>query len=1173
MYISELELHGFKSFAHKTHVKFDDGITAIVGPNGCGKSNIVDALRWVLGEQRPTLLRSSSMSNVIFNGTAKKKALGMANVSLTFVNDKGILPVEYSELTITRRLYRSGDSEYLINNTPCRLKDIMEMFMDTGMSSDAYSVIELKMVEEILNDRNNDRRRLFEEAAGVTRYKEKRRQTLRKLDETLKDLQRLEDILVEIRKKARSLEIQADKAAKAKTFKAELERFDKAYTLHEFNSIKEELDPLEERIKNAEKEKKEVNDRVSRLEEAEEKSRTILLEKERNEAEANRRVSQLHSAIREMETSLKITGEKIVNEESVIRQHLSDIEQSNIDLGELEELKAASIKKLEGFSDEMEKSENALNHSKNTFSEVQQKYTKVRHELYELEISISDTNQKLTALQTSRIKLESKLENSEDDELRIVRDIENFEDEILNAQGELKLAGEKAEKIYTEIEGREKQLQEASEKRSELGEKQESLRDAIRNLKSKRDAVDSEITLLNSIAESNEAMPSSVAYLIENHSEEFELLKPVGEILQTSEEYTAALEAALGDAVNYIITGTMDDAKRASAILREEKKGRATFVPLHALKESYPVEANSILKHVWCEEPFKKAAQLLLGTVLLASDLDDGSAHLQNAGTAAVTPDGDLITSEKILKSGSRNKQAGIRLGLKDKLEKLADKQSEMEEALRVKENELAETAEKLKTIDPESIRKDIRDLQKSAREHEQKISRYQSSVQVYQKNITELNTRKESLAGNRDLAEEELENLQPRQKELQQKISELGKQQQEKKKHLQKLEEERAIAQNRYNDAQLKHQDLKNKTDNLSRDIERAESGINNIQQRLETRSELLEKSRKKINGFNESIEQTSKGLEKTRIEKAAADSKLEKAQAASSEQRGHINEIEKELKELRRRKEVNLELVHHLTMAKEKFEMQSQALSDHIWETYGVLMDQVNETLPEGVEPEEAKAKIGKLRQKLNRIGDVNPLAIDEFREEKERLEFYENQIEDLHQAEKEMRETIREINQTATERFNNTFESIRQNFQNVFHTLFHEDDYCDLLIEQDAEDPLEAKIEIRANPKGKRPSSINQLSGGEKTLTAIALLFAIYLVKPSPFCVLDEVDAPLDDANIERFSQMLKKFSSDTQFIIITHNKKTMSKAEMMYGVTMPETGVSRLVGVKLDEVATV
>jgi chromosome segregation protein len=249
----------------------------------------------------------------------------------------------------------------------------------------------------------------------------------------------------------------------------------------------------------------------------------------------------------------------------------------------------------------------------------------------------------------------------------------------------------------------------------------------------------------------------------------------------------------------------------------------------------------------------------------------------------------------------------------------------------------------------------------------------------------------------------------------------------------------------------------------------------------------------------------------------------------------------------------------------------MKAQALSDHVWETYGILMKQIESELPEGTESEGARKRIGILRQKLNQIGDVNPLAIEEFEEEKERLAFLEEQVQDLLDAEKQLRETIAEINETATRRFNDTFEKIRVNFQSVFNTLFQEDDYCDLLIEQDVDDPLEAKIEIRANPRGKRPSSINQLSGGEKTLTAIALLFAIYLVKPSPFCVLDEVDAPLDDANIERFSRMIRNFSDETQFIIITHNKKTMSKAEMMYGVTMPETGVSRLVGVKLDEVA--
>ena len=1172
MYISDLQLHGFKSFANKTHVKFDSGITAIVGPNGCGKSNIVDALRWVLGEQRPSLLRSSAMSNVIFNGTAKKKALGMADVSLTFVNDKGILPIEYSELTITRRLYRSGDSEYLINSTPCRLKDIMELFMDTGMSSDAYSVIELKMVEEILNDRNNDRRRLFEEAAGVTRYKDKRKQTLRKLDETLKDLQRLEDILVEVRKKTRSLEIQAEKATRAKSFREELQQLDKAYTLSEYKGIKDELDPLQTRISNADKEKNEIGKRIEELETQEEKARTLLIEKERNQSEAQRRVSQLHASIREMETNLRITREKITNEEGIIKQHHKDIDQSIKDLSELEELRKDSIIKLENFSDEQDKSEQSLKESKDRFSEIQQQYTKIRNELYEIEISVGDANKKLSELQSGRIKLESKLENSEDDQLRINRDIEDLEDEILNAKGELNIANDALQKVNNELQTKEQLLTNTANRKTSLEEKRETLREDIRTLKSRQDAVSSEIALMESIAESNDAVPGSVAYLMENHKNDFSILKSVGDVLHTSEKNAPALEAALGEAINFVIVETMAEAIQAARILKEQKKGRATFIPLRELQEAYPSEKGSILHNVNSDDGCRAVAELLLGSVLIAGDVDEASSLLKHSGSAAVTPDGDLITANRFLKSGSKNKQAGVRLGLKDKLEKLLKQRSEIEATLLEETSGLEQLNEELNSLQIDQIRQEIRELQKASRSAEQKMSRYQSSIQVYEKNIGDLNNRKETLVQNVGTAREELDMLHPKQKEYQQLISTLSSQQNEKKETLQKLEEERAIAQNRYNDSQLKHQDIKNKAENLEREVERAENGIKNIKARLSSRKNLLEESTKKIESFTYGIEQTDQKLEATRELKAGADEKLYETEQASAKQRGTINEIETELKELRRRKEVNLELVHHLSMAREKFDMQAQALADHIWETYGILMDQLEETLPEEITADEAKQRIAQLRQKLNKIGDVNPLAIEEFKEEKERLEFYEEQIEDLQNAEKEMRQTIAEINETATERFNTTFQEIRTNFKTVFNTLFHEDDYCDLLIEEDVEDPLNAKIEIRANPKGKRPSSINQLSGGEKTLTAIALLFAIYLVKPSPFCVLDEVDAPLDDANIERFSNMIKKFSKETQFIIITHNKKTMSKAEMMYGVTMPVTGMSQLVGVKLDEVAT-
>ncbi|MDZ7658893.1 chromosome segregation protein SMC [Fodinibius sp.] len=1173
MYISELELQGFKSFAYKTNVTFDKGITAIVGPNGCGKSNIVDAMRWVLGEQRPTLLRSSSMSNVIFNGTAKKNALGMAEVYLTFINNKGLLPTEYNEVTIGRRLYRSGESEYLINGTTCRLKDITDLFMDTGMSSDAYSVIELKMVEEILNDNNNDRRRLFEEAAGVTRYKEKRKKTFRKLDETQADLQRVEDILVEVRKKTNSLEKQAEKAQKAKKYKKELEHLDKALNKHEYLKIKEELEPLEERIENADKEKKEIVAKAEKLEEEAEEARKALNEKERQQSEAQRRVSQLNSKIRDTETSLEITQEKISNEENVIEQYTNDIEQSEKDLEDLREAFKSSKKKLATFDDDLEKAEKNLAESKERYSEIQQQYNKEQEELNQLEQDFSQANQDLNDLQTKRIKIESRLENTEGDLVRIREEIEDLEDEIMNFRGEKKLAQEKLKKAKSKRDEQQEKLQSAREQREELSTKQNTLKDQIRSHQSKLDSVQSEIELLQDIANSNEAFPSSVQFLLENHAEQFNQLDVVSNLLSTDEKHAVALEAVLADALNYVVVDTLDDARKAATLLKENNKGRATFIPLNQLSDSYQTVSGSLAKQVETKSKFSALKELLLGNVRIFDSVDEAYSSLENDGQTGVTYDGEVITNTQFLKSGSKSKNAGIRVGLKDKISKLEDKAGSISSEIQSSEEQLEEVQQQYEAIDLNELEQELKEKEQQVRKIENNINSFEHKIEIYQKNIGELENRRESLIDNEDSSKQELDELQPKQKELQQKLKDLHEQQEEKKEALQELDEERSIAQSRYNDAQLKHQDLKNKVENHERDIKRAQEGIKNLKKRLKIRSEKTEEAKERITKYRSTIEQLEDELSTLKEKKQEADKQLEQAEEASGKQRGRINEIEKDLKEVRRRKEVNMELVHHLAMSKEKYEMQIENLSDHIWETYDVLMDQIDKELPDDTEPDEAKERISWLRQKLNKIGEVNPLAIEEYEEEKERLDFYEEQVGDLHQAAKELQETIDEINKTAVERFNKTFEKIRVNFQKVFHTLFNEDDYCDLIIDEEAEDPLDATIEIKANPKGKRPSTINQLSGGEKTLTAIALLFAIYLVKPSPFCVLDEVDAPLDDANIERFADMVRNFSEETQFIIITHNKKTMSKAEMMYGVTMPETGISRLVGVKLDEVAEV
>ncbi len=1168
MYISDLELHGFKSFADKTDVHFDSGITAIVGPNGCGKSNIVDALRWVLGEQRPTLLRSSNMTNVIFNGTNERNQLGMAEVSLTLVNNRGVLPTEYNEVTITRRLYRSGDSEYLINNTVCRLKDIMELFMDTGMGSDAYSVIELSMVDEILNDKN-DRRRLFEEAAGITKYKDKRKRTYRKLEETKEDLQRVDDILVEVRNKVTSLKSQATKAKKARKYRSELEVLDKAINYHEYQNVKEELEPLDERINNAEKEKKQITNKLEELESAAKKARSDLNKKEKHQSEAERRVNQLENQIRDHETELKIKREKIENEKSVIEQHEQDIEQTQSDLKELRELHQSSSQKLEQFEKDLQKAEQELENSEQRYNEVQQQYREHKEELDQVNDQFATANNELNELQTRRIKLESRIDNNEEEQVRLKEEIGDHEDEIGHFQGEVERVKKELQKAEQSYETLENKLANARQQRDKLNEQQNELKDKLRELNSQRDAVQSEMKLLEDIANSNEVYPSSVRYLLEEHQEAFEWLQPVSDLLSTDEKHAVALESVLDRAAYFLVVEDFEAARKASRILEENDKGQATFIPLDHLNGSYSVDPESLYYQVDTAKELEPLKKLFLGHVFVFDKIDDSNGSLKEH-QAGVTYDGEVLTRDQFFRSGSLGDNVGLRVGFDDKIEKLQNQIETYDQKIEETRQELNETRQSYESLNINDLSEQLKTQDQKVQQLRQEKNNYQTQIEMHGSSVEELKQRQTQADEQKEQADEALDALYPEQKELQSRIRELSDQKDQINKQLEELEEERSIAQSRYNDAKLSHQDLKNKVENFEKDVRRAENGIQNMKERLEKRSEQSESAEQRITSYQDRIKVLKKELADFKEDKKEADQELKQVEEACSKQRGKIKRIEDEKEEVQNQKEVNTELIHHLNMAKNKFEMQAENITEYLWEEYEMMVDQIDERLPEDTELDEAKEEYDDLKQKLKRLGEVNPLAIEEYEEEKERLDFYEQQIEDLTDAEEQLKETIREINEKATEQFNTTFERIRDNFKKVFHTLFEDTDQCDLRLVEDEEDPLNSKIKIIANPRGKRPTNINQLSGGEKTLTAIALLFAIYLVKPSPFCVLDEVDAPLDDANIERFVNMLKQFRDDTQFIIITHNKKTMSNAERMYGVTMPDTGVSRLVSVQLEDV---
>lgn len=1170
MYLAELDLHGFKSFAHKTKVKFDSGITAIVGPNGCGKSNIVDALRWVLGEQRPSLLRSAAMSNVIFNGTVNKKALGMAEVSVTIINNRGVLPTEFSDITMTRRLYRSGESEYLLNNKPCRLRDITELFMDTGMGANAYSVIELNMVEDILNDKNNDRRKLFEEAAGITKFKERKRQTLKKLSDTRADLQRMEDILVEVRKKARSLQTQASRAERAQKYREELDFLDKAVSRQEYQNVRDELNPLLERIASASSTREELDRRLKQLEQNETGAHEELTTKEQKQNEVRKKVEQVTSSVQEARTNIRITSEKITNEESTIHRYEQDIYQAENDIKDLrsnlksnqEELKIAEAKR-DSLKQKREDAGQSLEESKEHVSSVRKKLEEVngRH---------SEITNRMNELQNLQIRLESRLENSGEQEKQLKKEIRESRENIESIGGERdKLEGQH-HVLVSEYEEAEQELENVRAEHEQLLNSINQQKDEIRSLQSKEDALRSEYQLLKNLAESSDAHPAGVQYLRE-HRDDFSTLEIVSDIFSSNEDHAVAVEAVLGEATNYVITADDDEAVRAFGLLKKKDKGRATIIPLNRLSNDHPVVDGALYHQITCDPAYNSLKQLFFGNVVMADTLEYAAEIAGNQKVSAVTPAGDVVTAGGFMYSGSSNKNAGVRIGLREKVDKRLQQADEVAGHVEKAEVHLEELTEQYRKFDLQHYQQKVKEASERLQKLEARAESFKTRSEFYEKSTVDLQKRLDELNETTRKAKEDLQQISPEQEELNTKLEEIVREEVTLKSQLQEKEEMLQRSQTRFNDIVLQYQDAENTVTTLTRDIERFEADVQAIKDRLQQRADRAKTSKDHIIALREQNESAEEELQELLVSKEKAEKELEEAEEACSHQRGRINLLEEELKDVRRKKDSNQELLHSLELAKSKLEMDQKSINDHIWDTYNLTIDQLDTRLPEDTDISTAQETIFTLKERLKNIGEINPLAITEYEEEKARLEHFEKQISDLESAEEQLIETIQEINHNAQERFNKTFQEIRENFRTVFSTLFDKNDHCDITIDESAEDPLDAKIEIIANPRGKRPSVIEQLSGGEKTLTAIALLFAIYLVKPSPFCVMDEVDAPLDDPNILRFTKLLKNFSEQTQFIVITHNKTTMEKSQMMYGVTMPETGISKLVGVRLDEVA--
>lgn len=1178
MYLSKLEIVGFKSFANKVNLSFDVGLTAIVGPNGCGKTNVVDAIRWALGEQKPSRLRSDKMEDVIFNGTKNRKPLGMADVSLTIENTKGILPSEYKEVVITRRVYRSGESEYYLNKTLCRLKDIKDLFMDTGMGSDAYSVIELKMIETILSDKADERRRLFEEAAGVTKYKVRRKETFTKLDHVQTDLVRVQDIVKEVQKAVNSLERQANKAEQFNRLSQELRTNEIILLEHEYVEIIHSIDPLKAKLSSAVDEKKKISDELSVEESSLDTLREELssLEDRLNDVQtslnehqqkinlsqqarvkANERTSSLNEAIDRYEKEKQELRQQLPELESRAAELLTSIDTTHASVLTSTNHYAEKKEELDKFTEELEKKK----------TEVKAKQDEVISLLHEI-------SSKRNVYERTKARLENingRLEYSGEENAIYTTEISK------NAATVTELSSQDKE-LRRKFAEAEIAAQDEEKKKTALQQEIDALRNAEFDIRTTIDRRQSRMDFLKGLVESHEGLSEGAKYLIANEEWNTALQTTVADAFSTESKYRIAIEAALGDVAAYIVVNTIQEAHRGVELLKMNEKGRATFVCLEALPHvnttpsSAPLADGIIARAdaiVTCEEKYASLRKyLLMDTVIVENVVTAAALVRENPSLKCVTLDGELVTGSGVLRGGSIRAEDGGVLGKKSQIEELekeivalAERLKSNREVITQKEQQLASVNVKVLFDEAKKIEQQMTSVEMRIAQIEYEKKRMFESVQRNETENARLNDEVNTLT-------EELKNMLPLITGLEQKKSSAEQQSGALASELETME----VMWNEFSkiatDAQLEMMRLENEEKNFARELEYTNATIANINTTFAQREMDIENAGREIERLREALLSNATELQELDEQLKQIVERKKVVQEEFNSKRTQSHEIELKLKDSRRLHDSSLSRSHELEMKISELTMKAQNLVVRAKEEFDVTIELKEFPPEETYDVDAAREEIREMKDKIRSLGAVNFAAFDEYTSEKERLEFITTQRDDLIESEKILLQTIEEINNTAQREFLTTFEKIRENFITTFKGLFDEGDECDLRLE-DGVDPLEARIEITAKPRGKRPTSIDLLSGGEKTLTAIALLFAIYLVKPSPFCILDEVDAPLDDSNIDRFARIIRKFSDNTQFIIVTHNKRTMEAANAMYGVTMEEQGVSKLVSVRFNE----
>ena len=1165
MRLKSLEIKGFKSFADKTVLNFDEGITGVIGPNGCGKSNIIDSIRWVIGEHKISNLRSENLESLVFNGSKSRSASGLAEVSLTFENTKNLLPTEFNMVTVTRKYYKNGESEYRLNDVACRLKDIHNLFMDTGVSTDSYAIIELGMVDDIIKDKENSRRKMLEQAAGITIYKTRKKEAKLKLDATEQDLARIEDLLFEIHNQLKSLESQAKKAEKYFEIKKEYKEVSielaKA-ALEGFNITYRDLNQQQQ----AEVDKRiELESAIALEEAALEQEKLGFIEKEKALQEMQHAFNDMLGTVRNKESEKSLSAQRL--------QYLTE-RRASLD---------AFLQKAGG---QLKGLEDSIEFTSNQVKEDEIKQVELQDKLDELKIAVEDKRKIFDenrssidavrrdnqAIQRTQFEAEKKVAVADTSIQNLQRTIIQIQNEKTQRQLQLQQLETERKVKAEELEQKKIDLQQLQDHheftKEQIFQTQsvlETLRGQLAEESRKFDSKKNEHDLLKSLVDSMEGYPESVKFLHKNKNWNHEA-PLLSDVIYVQPEYRAAVENVLEPYLNYYVVNNLEEGLQAIHLLDDNKKGRANFFlqdKFTGFEEAHQPEGTiPALGVIEIDAKYSNLAKHLLGNVFIA---ENEEALRNSNGAVVLEKSGKYVKGKYSLTGGSVGLFEGKKIGRAKNLVKLIEEiatqeivVNELKATIQARHNEVIAFNQQLKENAIRQTQQDINNLTNQAFSLQNKIENLyhleETSASRLEDLQSQLETNHDAIASTRNELEKyntQLEELTEKMKLVEQDYA--------------SAEQEYNFATAAFNDGNLQFTRQQSKVISLQQEFTFKSNQLNDLKVQVESNTVQLTEA-------TNSITETATVLAELEVlvatmlhSKDVEEKKLNEADQAYYNLRNILAAKESELRHKQKSKEG---IDHLLSEIKDKLtdlKLQLAGMKERLQVEFRIDLDTIIDEPRTGTVPlEELQEKNDRMRKRLENIGEVNPTAIEAYTEMKKRYEFIMEQKNDLVTAKDSLMQTIQEVEATANQQFLDTFNKVRENFQKVFQALFTEDDTADMVL-VDPTNLAETGIDIVAKPKGKRPSSIGQLSGGEKTLTATALLFAIYLIKPAPFCILDEVDAPLDDANVGKFTKMIKQFSENSQFIIVTHNKQTMSAVDVIYGVTMQEPGVSKLVPV--------